>query len=258
MIVDVHTHLDHPLLEKDLDEIIKRAKKAGISAIITNGISKESNRRVLDISKKYDIVKASLGIYPQDALRKETSEEGYAIKTDFDTDAEIKFIEKNKNKIIAIGEVGLDYYNGKDKIAQKEVFIKIIDLAKKINKPIIVHSRKAENDVIDLLEEKGAKKVILHCFSGKKRLIIRASKLGYSFSIPANIVRAQNFQMLVTQVPLSQILTETDAPYLSPYKDKINEPAFVHETIKRIAEIKQIEEKEAENIIYMNYMKLFL
>ena len=258
MIADVHAHLDHPLFYGKLDEIIGNAEKAGVKAIITNGINPSTNRKSLALAAKYDIVKCALGIYPPDALRTEAEDASYPPDADeTNIEKELKFIEDNKDKIIAIGEAGLDYYNGKDKEKQESVFSKLIRLAKKIDKPLIVHSRKAESDVIGMLEEKKAEKIILHCFCGKKKLVQRAAGNGWSFSVPPSIVRAENFQILVSEVPLSQILTETDAPYLSPYRDKLNEPAFIQETIKKIAEIKEMTEEEVENIIFMNYQKLF-
>ncbi|MBR9691074.1 TatD family hydrolase [Candidatus Woesearchaeota archaeon] len=258
MLIDVHTHLDHPMLYDRIDEIVENAKKAGVKAIITNGVDLSTNKINLEISKKYDIVKCAMGLYPKDALRREADEVGYPKNLSEDIDEEIKFIDDNKEEIIAIGEVGLDYHNGKDKEGQKKVFKQVIELSKKLDNPIIVHSRKAESDVIDVLEENDARKVILHCFSGKKKLVLRAAKLGYSFSIPANIVFSEQFQILAKEVPLKQLLTETDAPWLSPYKGKANEPAFISEAVKKIADIKEISQKDAENIIYMNYQKMFL
>ncbi len=140
---------------------------------------------------------------------------------------------------------------------QKEIFIKIIKLSKKINKPLIIHSRKAESDIIDILENSDAKKVILHCFSGKLKLIKKAAELGYYFSVPTNVVRSSQFQKLVEMVDINQLLTETDSPYLSPYKNRRNEPAFIIETIKKIAEIKNISINETANNIFMNYQKVF-
>ncbi len=259
MIVDVHAHLDHPDIEKRIDEVILNAKNAGVKLIVTNGINHATNVKSLLLSKKYDIIKCALGFYPQDALKKEVGSGEYPLAlAEEHIDDEINFIEKHKNDIIAIGEVGLDYQNGHDKETQKDAFLKIINLAKTLDKPLIIHSRKAEEDVITMLEENHAKKVVLHCFCGKKSLVARASKNGWSFSVPTNIVRAENFQLLVKEVPLSQLLTETDAPYLSPFKEKKNEPAFIVETIKKIAEIKQMETEEVENILYMNFQRLFL
>lgn len=249
ILIDVHCHLD---LLDDLDSVILRAKKAGVKVIVFNGINAKSNLKVLEISEKYDIVKAALGIYPPEALLKEEN-----IEQDFDIDSEIKFIRDNKDKIIAIGEIGLDYSTDADKTEQKELFRKMIRLGLKLDKPLIVHSRKAEEDVIKILEEEKAKKVVLHCFSGRKSLIKKADSLGYYFSIPTNIVRAENFQSMVKEVNINQLLTETDAPYLSPFKGKKNEPSFVIEAVKKIASIKGFEVEEVANNIFMNYQRLF-
>ena len=258
MIVDVHAHLDHSLVKDRLDEVIDNAKKAGVKSIITCGINHETNLIALEISKKHkDIVRCAFGLYPRDAFTREEIDNAY--KSDSHSiDEELKFFEKHKTDIIAIGEVGLDYYNGKDKVLQENDFVKIIHLAKKLDKPLIIHSRKAESDALDILEREGAKKVVMHCFSGKKSLVARAAKLGYYFSIPTNIVRAENFQLIVKEINISQLLTETDTPYLSPFKDKRNEPAFIVETIKKIAEIKCMTEQDVMQNIYMNYQKLFL
>ena len=258
MIVDVHTHLDHPLISKDIDNIISRAKLVGVKKILTSGINPSTNREALRLSEKYDLVECTLGFYPQDALIRESEEESYPNDAKgCDVDEEINFIEQNKDKNIGIGEIGLDYYNGRDKESQKKDFIKMIKLSKKINKPIIIHSRKAELDTIEILEEYECKKVVMHCFSGKKALIKRCIDNRWFFSVPTNIVRAQNFQILVDMAPLSQIFTETDAPFLSPFKEKLNESSFIVESIKMIAQIKKMDETEVKNIIYMNYLKLF-
>jgi TatD DNase family protein len=252
ILVDVHAHLDFPEIEEELDAIIERARKAGVKTIITNSVAPKSMRRTLEIAEKYDIVKAALGLYPPDALEKESGK-----KNRIDI-RELDFIEKNNKIIIAVGECGLDYYNGKDKETQIELFKGQVDIAKRYNKPMIVHSRKAEEDVIRILEESGHKKVVLHCFCGKKGLIRKAAELGFYFSIPANIVRASNFQELVKIVNINQLLTETDSPFLSPFKGIKNEPAFVIESVKKIAEIKGFTVEDTANTIWMNYQRLFL
>lgn len=249
-LVDVHIHLDLKDYEQDLDEIIFIAKEKNVKAIIANGINKESNRKVLELSKKYDLVKPALGLYPtdiQDLSKKEIDEE-------------IEFI-KNSNAI-AFGEVGLDgkYLDeGKEEKqleTQKYVFKKFIDLSKKTKKPLIIHSRKAEDKVISMLEENKVKNPILHCFMGKKKLMIKASNLGYYFSILPIAFKSQQLQDLIKYVPLKQLLTETDGPYMSPVEG-YSRPEYVNFAIKEIARIKQIDEEECANIIFMNYLRIF-
>jgi len=249
LLVDVHAHLDHCKFN-DLDLVIERARKADVKAIINNGINTEKNRISLELSKKYDIVKAALGLYPTEV----------AEMKDDKIENELEFIKKNKNKIIAIGEIGLDYnfYKDKNKIKkQKIVFEKIIDLAEKIKKPLIVHSRKAEKDVINILESSKSKKIVLHCFSGNFNLVKKASELDYYFSIPTNVVFSEHFQKIVEEVNINQLLTETDSPHLSPFKHKRNEPAFIIEGVKKIAKIKGFDLEETSNNIFMNFEKMF-
>lgn len=261
MYVDCHCHLDHGMFD-DIDAAIQRAKEAKLSAIITNGINPETNRKSLELAKKYDIVKVALGIYPPDALQRESEAGEYEVKCKpFDIDEEIDFIRSHKSDICAIGEVGLDYADkGKaDVKGQKEVFEKMIELSEKLKKAIIVHSRKAESDVIDMLESSSNKKIVLHCFGGKFKLAKRAQENGWKFTIPTNVVRAQQLQNMVEKFPLSQIMTETDAPYLSPFgRFERNEPANIVEAVKKIAEIKKIEQNEAMQNIFMNYQRTFL
>jgi len=269
LLIDVHCHLDHDKFKQDLPQVIERAKKAGLKAIVAAGVNSQSNRFVLELAKKYDVVKASPGLYPIDALGKENvlGIEGAADESGLprqikpiDVDAELEWIAKNKNSIISVGEVGLDYKFVKDeKLREKmrENFRKIIAAVEKLKKPIIVHSRDAEQDVIEILEKSKLKKVVLHCFSGRKSLIKRAADNGWSFSVPAVITRLQHFQTLVGMVNINQLLTETDAPWLSPVAGTRNEPANVVETIKKIAEIKGFNVEETADSIFMNYKRMF-
>ena len=261
LLVDVHCHLNHERFKDDVDQVIERAKQAGVKAIICNGVNSATNKEVLKLAEKYNIVKPSLGIYPIDALNIQLphlDEVGLTKDKFLDVDKEIKFIEKNKNKIIAIGEVGLDFkYLKEHEQKQRENFQKIIDLAKRIDKPLIVHSRNAEQTVLEMLESNNVKKVVLHSFGGRKSLIKKGTELGYHFSIPPVVKRLQHFEIVISLVPLIQLLTETDAPWLSPYPEKRNEPSFVIESIKKIAEVKKMTEEEVANNVFMNYQQLF-
>ena len=248
MLVDVHAHLQYGDFENDLDEVIKRAKKAGVKDIIVNGLTKDDNKAVLELGNKYDIVKVALGIHPNEV--KNTSDE--------ELENIFSLIKENKDNIIALGECGMDYYHDKEESVlrrQKAVFIKFLELAKKINKPIIVHSRKAEKDVIDILE--GFKvKTLLHFFTGNMKLAKRAEGNGYYFSIPVSILRSEHFKTLVDRTALSRLLTETDSPYGNPEVGR-NEPSFVKKTIKEISVIKGLTLADTENLVYQNFQSLF-
>jgi len=245
MKVDIHAHFE---LLQDIDEKIERCRKDNFHAIIANGINLEANKLALSLSKKYSIIKPSLGLYPDELenLNDKQIEENF------------QFIEKNIKSIIALGEIGLDFSNPSwNKEKQIKVFEKFIQLGKKYNLPLIIHSRKAEKEVLNILEKSKAGKVILHCFSGNFNLIKRAFELNYNFSIPCTIVKSEHFQKLVKEANIENLLTESDSPFLSPFKDKKNEPFFINETLKKIAEIKQISEKQAEDKIFFNYKNLF-
>lgn len=270
MLIDSHCHLDHFHYKADLDEVIKRAKIAGIKFIITNGIDYETNLLSLKLGEQYPIVKVALGFYPQDALDREIYFETEKNKTKIlekskkSIEDNLKLIKENKEKIIAIGEIGLDLYHGKNIEKQEKDLKKMIQLSIELDKPIILHTRKAEKETLQLLKEFNINpdKVILHCFSGNKKIIKEAIDSGYNFSIPTNIVRAENFQQLVEICPLNKILTETDGPYLSPFKNEDgsfnrNEPAYILESIKIIAKIKKLPEKEIEDQIADNFKRIF-
>ena len=261
--VDIHCHLNHAVYKDDLDKVLERAKKAGLKALVVSGVNPIANREVLALAKKYPLVKASLGFYPIDALGLAEEEIGLPRQTvPINLDEEFVFIEENIDRVISIGEVGMDFHwASKEETYEKQAdnFRRIIRFAIKIKKPLVIHSRKAERECLEILEEEvqGKIMVVNHCFSGKKNLIKKAAELGYYFSIPPNILRSQSFQALVKMVDIKQLLTETDSPYLSPFPEQRNEPANVVESIKKIAEIKEISVEEAAKVVWENYKRVF-
>ena len=233
MIIDVHAHADF-LSEEKLVEIQKDKK---IRLVISNSVNLNSCKKNLEFSRKYSKIRLAAGLYPEEDL---TLTEYSKFE---------KFVRKNKKEIIAIGEIGID---------KKEIFFNQLNLAKELNLPVIVHSRKAEKEALDILEDyKDNLKIILHCFSGNFNLIKRAVELGFSFSIPANIMRSEHFQKMAGEIPHERILTETDSPLLSPYKEMKNEPSFIKESIKKFSEIWNISEDKVEKIIEENFNKIF-
>lgn len=239
MFVDVHTHLDDSKFDDDRNIVIEHALQLGCKAIINNSTNLESLKKCLIIQKKFPICKTAAGLYPGEK----------------DDQAFFEFITENIHSIIAIGEIGLDYYHTTDnKEQQKRLFQKQIDFAIKHNKPIIVHSRSAESDVIDMVTGT----VILHCFCGKLSLTKTALKKGCYFSIPPRVIIDQQFQQLVQTIPLSRMLTETDAPYMGHIKGKRNEPANILKSIETIARIKGTDIKETQHILFANYKQVFM
>tara|TARA_Y100000031_G_C8170691_1_gene361652 strand:- start:182 stop:967 length:786 start_codon:yes stop_codon:yes gene_type:complete len=258
-LVDVHAHLDFDEFSKDIEEVISRAEGVGMKAVICQGVHHESNLQVLKLAERFSVCKAALGVYPLNAKNVVVDGE----YDDFDRssalgfDETLAFIESKKDVIVAIGEVGIDLKFSSDVDNQVENFVKVIELSKRIGKPMIVHSRKAEELVLDLLEKQGVKDVLLHCFSGKKRFIERGVKMGCMFSVPANVVRNDQFQMNVGLIPITQLMTETDAPFLSPVAGRRCEPADVLGAVKKIASLKGMDVSEVGNSIFMNYQRLF-
>jgi len=244
MYIDVHCHLD---LLKDIDKVIERARKRNVGIIIANGINFDTNRKVLALAKKFDIVKAALGIYPIDALK--MSVKGI--------DEEIAFIRRNREKIIAIGEVGLDFKESEERKKQEEILSKFVRLSKEINKPIIVHSRRAEEKCVEILEREMAKKVVMHCFCGSKKLIKRIVENSWMLSVPTNVNYSTQFQELVKEVTIHNLLCETDAPFLHPLRQRVNSPENVVVSYTKIGEIKDLKLEEVEKRIEGNFKKLF-
>jgi len=244
MYIDVHCHLN--ILE-NVSEIVKTMKRKKVFAV-AHGTDIKSNREVLELSKKFENVASALGIYPLEALS----------LSDKEIDDEIEFIRENNDKIVAIGEVGLDLKNPDSNLEkQKKAFQKFIDLAKELDKPIVVHSRKAELECIEMLESSGIKKVVMHCFSGKLKLVDRIVSNGWYLSIPTCIKNTLHFGFIVERVPLENLFAETDSPYLHPDKEFPNEPGNVIESYKKISEIKKLLLAEIEKTLDNNYAKLF-
>jgi len=274
-LIDVHAHLDHKRFGKDLDSVIEKFKKAGGEFIIESGVNPETNRKALEIAEQYRCVKVSFGLYPIDALAKEVGNgeaDGFLRNIEeFSVDEELAWIEEHVDDCVAIGEIGLDYnWSPRDdpggpngfqtdemKEKQKKVFRKILKLAKKTGKVVVIHSRKAELDAIEILEGLDMKNVVMHCFNGKRSLIKRGVENGWFFSVPPVITRLEHFKMLVELVPLGQLLTETDAPYLSPVVGERNESANVLVTIKEIANIKGLSDRVVAEQIFNNAKGLF-
>jgi len=245
MFADIHCHLATRDFERDLSLIIDRAKKAGLKFCIAVGTNARDNLETLDIARRFSFVKPAIGIYPQEAEQLDDDE----------LEALVDFIGKNKEKICGIGEVGLDYKNTSDKILidkQKRIFERMIGLSEKTKLPLIIHSRKAENDAFDMVKSSNAKNAVFHCFMGNLSVAKKISDAGHFVSVPTNVVFNSLVQEIAREIDINSLVVETDSPFLSPFRGKRNEPAFVVEAVKKIALLKKIKLEDAEEIIFQN------
>lgn len=245
---DSHAHYNDEQFENE--NIIEQLYKEGITKIVIPGYSLQSSKKALEIAKKYSFVYATCGISPND------------IKNI----AEIEEIEKlaNEEKVIAIGEIGLDYYwNKENKKEQKEIFIKQIEVANKKKLPIVIHCRDAHTDLIEILKEKMDcnKKGVFHCVALNLELIKNALNLGYyiSFAGPITYKNSKNADEAIKLVPLDKILIETDSPYLAPEPKRgtRNDSRNLVYIAEKISQVKQIKIEEFVKITYENTKKIF-
>ena len=261
--VDVHAHLTHDKLCDDVEGIVDRAESAGLSAIICNGLDPKSNRSVLELAERFEIVKPSLGIYPIDAMAAKIQPEewtyDFPAPDAFDVDAEIAFIDSKADELIAIGEIGLDaYWLQTHQAEQERVFRGLIEVAQKHSLPVIIHSRKAELRCFEILQEMKVEKADFHCFGGKLKLARRIAEAGYYLSIPPVVVRAESFQRFASKLPIECLLTETDCPYMGPERDALNEPSNVPVGVEAMAQARGISTLDMAQAIQANYERLFI
>lgn len=242
--IDMHCHLE--MIEgHDVKDIVERANKKNVK-IVASGVNVESNKKVLGFADEFGVY-VSLGMYPTDTLR----------LSDAEVDAELEMIRKNAEKIVFIGEVGLDFKEDlKQRDKQEENFRKVIKLAKKIDKPLLVHSRKAEEKCIEILEEESADKVIMHCFSGNFKLVTRVMENNWYFSIPTSVNNSEHFQKIIELAELDKLLCETDSPYLHPDKEFPNLPENVIVSYEKIAEIKGLGVGDVEEMVEKSFKML--
>ena len=236
MYVDVHTHLTHERFAGDVDDTVARARAAGLGAVVVNGLEPHSNRAILAMAQLHDIVRPALGIYPIDAINKLLPADFTLAVERFDVDAEIAFIDEMAaaGRLTAVGECGLDaYWVGEDTFAEQErVFEALVDVAIRHDLPVIIHTRKREVRAAEILRHMGAQRVDFHCYGGKVKNALRwAAEDGWWFSIPANARRNEAFAKMLRELPEERILTETDAPYMSPEPGARSEPAAVVGTV---------------------------
>jgi len=225
-MIDVHCHLTDETLLSDLQEILREAKESGVKAIITSGVGPGDCLKVLKVSDNRYVF-PSLGVEPYEL-------DGY--------EQVIELIRREKNRVVMIGEVGLDYYAGprETRVFQQRVFEEFIQLSKELDKPLVIHSRSAGKHAIDILMKNGAERVIMHAFDGRPSHAEKGARKGYFFSIPPSVARSEQKQKLVKRLQLESLLLESDAPVLAPEKGAINRPSNIRVSAEWIAKLKNI------------------
>ena len=252
-LVDTHCHLDFPEFDSDREEVINRAKAAGIEYIINVASSLDGSKRSVELANKYDCVYASVGIHPHDA--KELNESSFSA---------IKDLAKDK-KVVAIGEVGLDYYRNLSPAGlQQAAFKKFLFLAKETGLPLIIHCRDAREDLLKILKKEMAAPIkgVIHCFPADEELLNSVLDLGMYVSFTCNLTfksAARSREMVKALVPMDRILVETDAPYMAPegMRGKRNEPLYMVKVVEQIAELKGLTPEDVARVTTLNCARLF-
>lgn len=261
-LFDVHAHLTHETLLPELDAVLERARAAGLSTIISNGLNPADNQHVLELSRRHPEIKPAFGLYPVDAVLAEMRRNGddYPDQREaWEPDEAIDWVAQHLDEAFAVGEIGLDGYWVKEPYwpAQEAAFRRLVALAMDADKAVIIHTRKRERRALEILVEMGAKKVDWHCFGGKVSLARQIAEHGHCFSIPANARRSESFTRMLQTLPRAQILLETDCPYLGPDRDSTNEPANVRHTLNYTSELWGVPELEVERQLGENFERLF-
>lgn len=246
-LVDTHTHLYDPVFDADRAEVLERAQKSGVSAVITVSETLADAHKNLELAERHPLLRPAAGLYPTYLDRAQAEVIGALLR-------------KERKKFWAIGEVGLDYWVIKEEAEQdmqREIFRMFIELSLELDLPLNVHSRSAGRHAIALLLERQARKVQLHAFDGKAATALPAVETGYFFSIPPSIVRSRQKQKLVKQLPLSCLLVETDSPVLGADRETRNEPANVILALDAIAELKNLAREEVRQAVFENTRRLY-
>lgn len=252
MLVDSHCHLDFPDFAEELDEIVARAEAAGVGRMVTICTRVRHFAQVLAIAERYDSVYCSVGTHPNNAAE------------ELDVTSDQLISHAKHPKVVALGEAGLDYHYGKSKRAQATGLRIHIEAARVSGLPLVIHSRDADEDMTQTLTNEmgeGEFSAILHCYSSGKKLAMTGVELGLyvSFSGILTFKNSQEIRDIAAEIPMDRLLVETDAPYLAPtpYRGKRNEPSYVVETAKVLAQVKGVSEEEIWHQTSENFFRLF-
>lgn len=252
MFVDIHCHLSFPEFDEDRDEVIKHLKEEGIGLLIDPGVDVPTSKKSIALAHNVDFIYANVGLHPHEA----------ALPVDESVFGELLTLARSP-KVVAIGEIGLDYhYPDFNRTAQQDAFREMLRVARTLDMPVVIHCRDAWDDMLDILSEEShsAMRGVMHCFSGDKAIADECIRKGFKLSIPGTVTYKRSLlPEVIRSVSLDDLLTETDAPYLSPvpYRGKRNEPAYVRLVTEAIARIREIPLEEAAEGIAKNSVELF-
>ena len=247
MLFDAHAHLASGDFKDDLPAVLARADAAGLCGILAVGETLEDAERTLALSDRYPLVKPAAGLYP---TRLDLSA----------AEAVMAFIRRHADRLVALGEVGLDHWVMKDETdwrRQEEILTRFVVLSNNLELPLNVHSRSAGRHTIAFLREHGARRVLLHAFDGKASAAAAGVEAGYFFSIPPSVVRSPQKQKLVRHLPLDRLLLETDSPVLGPDPQVRNEPSNVAVACQVVAALRALPQEEIARITTENARRLF-
>ncbi len=250
MFFDTHTHLDDKKFDKDRVELIESLKDSGISLAVNIGADIKSSKQSIALSEKYDFIYASVGVHPCDT--------GSLRDPDLD---ELEKLSRHE-KVVAIGEIGLDYYwNEPERDIQKLWFKKQLELAKKLNMPYIVHDRDAHEDTLKIIKETGYTNGVMHCFSGSVEMAKEVVKMGMYVSLSGTVTfkNAKNIKAVAQILPIERLLIETDSPYLTPepFRGQRNNSAYVKYVAEEIAKIRKMSVEEIAKITLENGKRFY-
>ncbi len=250
MLIDSHAHLEMKEFNPDREEVIKRAWQAGVSHIVTVGTNLALSGKALSLARQHKNIYAAVGVHPHDVA-----------KSDNKTFDDLREMARDP-KVVAYGEIGLDFFrNLSSREKQMEMFSRQLELAFELKLPVIIHDREAHDQTLQTIKASGARRGVFHCFSGDYSMAKQCIDLGFYISIPGVVTfaKAKNIQDVAKRVPLSSLLLETDSPYLTPepHRGKRNEPSFIINTAKKVAEIKGLTWEEVADVTARNTINLF-
>ncbi len=252
ILFDTHAHLDDEVFDQDRDEMIQRARQAGMRHIVNVGFNLETALGSIKLAEKYELIYAAVGFHPHNAAE---AGPGY-----------LKELEKiaSHPRVVALGEMGLDYYRDlSPRPVQQRVFKEQLSLAKKLGKPVIIHDRDAHGDIMDILRREGLGPAggVMHCYSGSWEMARDCLEMGFYISIagPVTFPKAPRLKDVAARVPGDRLLVETDAPYLTPmpHRGKRNEPAYVFFTAEEVARLREMKTEDLAQMCTENGRRLF-